>query len=360
MNVLILANYDRGLYLFRRELIEELLKKHRVFVSVPDGDCVGKLTEMGCTVIRTKLSRRGTDPIEDLKLMKEYLKIIRETSASVVLTYTIKPNVYGGIACQLRKVPYIANITGLGTALENPGVLQLITKNLYKAGLRKAQKVFFQNEANRDFMREKGIVTDRYDLIPGSGVNLDSFPLMEYPDTDETHFVYIGRIMKQKGFDQYADAARHFRGRKCFFHVCGFCEEGYSDILNGLIEDGTIIYHGNVDDMRPIYQMISCTVHPTYYPEGMSNVLLESLACGRPIITTDRPGCREIVEDGVNGFVVKERDSEDLIDKIEKFLKLSREERKELGIRGRKKVESCFDRKIVIDKYLKEIECLDR
>lgn len=357
MRILILANNDVGLYKFRKELIEALTKEHEVLICLPNGGFVQELEAMGCRFIPCDFDRHGTNPLKELMQISFYRKVIRETKPHIVLTYTIKPNVYGGMACAAAGVPYVVNITGLGTAVENPGLMQKITLLLYKIGLRKAQKVFFQNTENQEFMLKRGIVKGEYDLLPGSGVNLEQYQVLDYPEGETVDFVFVARIMKEKGIDQYLDAAQYIRKKypNTRFHICGDCEQAYEAVLNQLNEDGVIIYHGLVKNMLEIQQLSSCTVHPTYYPEGLSNVLLESAACGRPIITTNRAGCREVIDDGVNGFVVKQRDSEDLIEKIEQFLALSREERMEMGLAGRAKVEAEFDRKIVIEKYLIEM-----
>ena len=159
--------------------------------------------------------------------------------------------------------------------------------------------------------------------------------------------------MKEKGIDQYLEAAKYIRNKypNTRFHICGFCEEDYEDILKEYQNQGIIIYHGLLDDVRKILKITHCTIHPTYYPEGMSNVLLESCACARPIITTDRSGCKEIVDDGINGYIIKQKDSNDLIDKIEKFLNLDYEDKKLMGLYARNKVESEFDRNIVVNIY---------
>ena len=358
MRVLILANIDMGLYKFRRELLEELVKENDVYFCVPDGEFVESIKEIGCKFVPcTLMNRHGTNPIQELKLISFYKKVLREIKPDIVFTYTIKCNAYGGMACASLGVPYVANVTGLGTAIENGGLMQKISLTLYKMGLRKAQKVFFQNTENRDFMVSRGLVKGAYDMLPGSGVNLNQYEVFPYPDGETVDFVFIARVMKEKGIDQYLDAAKEIRKRhpEARFHICGFCEPEYDGRLQEEADKGTVIYHGLVADMKPIYQMISCTVHPTYYPEGLSNVLLESAASGRPIITTDRSGCREVVEDGVNGYVVKQQDSKDLIEKIEKFLSLSVEERKTMGMAGRSKVEREFDRMIVIKKYMSEL-----
>lgn len=358
MRILILANNDVGLYRFRKELIEELVKNYEVYMCLPDGEFVPQLVDLGAKFIPcTALDRHGTNPIKDMVLYFNYKKILRQYHPDIVFTYTIKPNVYGGMACARLNIPYVVNVTGLGTAVEHSGFIQLVTVNLYKYGLRKAQKVFFQNAENRDFMVKRGTVKGKYDMLPGSGVNLDYYTVSEYPNEKTVDFVFVARIMKEKGIDQYLEAAKEIKKRhpETRFHICGFCEQAYEEELQRLNEDGTIIYHGLVKDMAAIYKHMCCTIHPTYYPEGLSNVLLESAASGRPIITTNRSGCREVVDNGINGYVVKEKDSNDLIEKIEMFLTLSVKERSDMGLAGRNKVEQEFDRQIVIQKYLSEI-----
>ena len=360
MKILVLANFGLGLYKFRKELLEKLVSNHdEVFVSFPfDEYYVPKIKELGCTYIETDYDRKGTNPVADLKLMNEYRKILKEKRPDVVLTYTIKPTVYGGMACQLEKIPYIVNITGLSAATENGGLIGKIVVMLYRIGLRKASKVFFQNETNRDFMVDNGIVRCENEIIPGSGVNLKQYEVFDYPD-EPCQFAFIGRITETKGIGFYLEAAKKLKEKypETVFHVCGgFDEDDYKEKISEFDKDGIIRYHGIVDDMKQIYKNIHCTVLPTFYAEGMSNVLLESLACGRPIITTDRPGCKEIVDDGANGFIVKQKDADDLAEKMEKFICLDHESKRQMGISGRNKVERQFDRNIVIEKYCKEID----
>lgn len=359
MRILILANNGIGLYKFRRELLEELVKENRVLICLPDGEFISELRKIGCKFVNCKLiDRHGTNPITELKLLEFYKQLIKKVKPDIVFTYTIKPNVYGGMSCARLGVPYVANVTGLGTAIANGGFLQKISLILYKVGLRKAQKVFFQNTENQDFMLKHRIISTPYDMLPGSGVNLKQYQVQDYPNGENTDFVFAARVMKEKGIDQYLDAAKYIHKKypNTRFHICGFCEQDYEEQLEKLREQDVIIYHGLVSDMTKIYKMCSCTVHPTYYPEGMSNVLLESAASARPIITTNRSGCREIVDDGVNGYVVREKDSKDLIEKIEKFLDLSVDERRQMGLAGRRKVEKEFDRQIVVEKYMAEID----
>lgn len=356
--VLLVSNVTAGLVSFRSELIEKLSEQYDVIVLAQDNGRKERLEELGAKVLPVEMDRHGTNPLKELQLMSFYQEQIREIQPKIVLTYTIKPNIYAGMAAASLGVPYVANITGLGPAVENGGVLQKITIPLYRRGLKHAQKVFFQNTSNLEFMLQHHMAQEgQYDLLPGSGVNLKKYTLQPYPQGETVDFVFISRVMKAKGIDQYLEAAKVIRARhpETRFHVCGGCEGDYEEILRALNDDGTILYHGRVEDISGMHRQCACTIHPTYYPEGMSNVLLEACACGRPILTTDRPGCREIVDDGVNGFVVKQKDSDDLIEKIEKFLSLTWEERREMGLAGRRKVEREFDRQIVIEKYLAEI-----
>ncbi len=363
MKILFLANNDCGFLRFRREILQEMMKYHSVYVSVPDTGFIDDIKAMGCRVIVNKrLDRRGTNPFKDLNLLRYYKSMMKQLKPDMVFTYTIKPNVYGGIACGTNHIPYVANITGLGTAIENGGKLQRLTLLLYKVGLSKAQKVFFQNKMNRDFMIDRHLICGPYDLLPGSGVNLEQYKVMDYPDGDTINFLFAARVMKEKGIDQYLDAAETIRERypETRFHVCGICEEDYEERLRAYEEKGIIIYHGMVKDMTTMYRLCSCTVHPTYYSEGLSNVLLESAASARPIITTNRPGCKEVIDDGINGYVVKKKDSEDLIRILEQFLALKTGERRCMGLAGRKKVEREFDRKIVVRKYIEELNKVER
>jgi len=306
--VLILVNHDVVIYNFRRELVERLLADgYEVYISSPYGERIDELIGMGCKYIEASIACHRTNIIEELKLLSCYKKIIKDVNPDIVLSYTIKPNIYGGMACKSLKVPYISNITGLGTAVEKDGLMQKISIVFYKIAFKKISCVFFKNTENRQFFIDKKIAVDKHRLIPGSGVNLEHFKVLEYPSEETTEFVFISRIMKEKGIDQYLEAAEHIRSKypDTRFHICGFCEEAYEDKLKMLQDKGIVIYHGMLRDVREILKETHCTIHPTYYPEGMSNVLLESTACGRPIITTDRSGCREVVDDGVNGYVVE-------------------------------------------------------
>ncbi|MBE7046072.1 MAG: glycosyltransferase family 4 protein [Ruminococcaceae bacterium] len=356
--VLFLVNHDVVIYNFRLELVERLIKEgHQVVISSPYGERIEDLKALGCEYREIELSRHGTNPVKELKLISTYKKLINDIKPDIVFSYTIKPNIYGAIACKMTKTPCVANVTGLGTAVENGGIMQTITVMLYKLAFNKLKRLFFQNEENMQFFIDKKITSCPKTLLPGSGVNLKRFLPLEYRDDGKVHFAFVSRIMKEKGIDQYLDAAKYIKNKypDTEFHVCGFCEQEYEEELKSLTNQGVITYHGMVRDVAGFLEGVNCTVHPTYYPEGISNVLLESSACARPIITTDRAGCREVIDDGVNGYIVKQQNSNDLIEKIEKFLSLTYEERKNMGLKGREKVEKEFDRQIVVDAYIREL-----
>lgn len=359
--ILILSNRDITLLFIRMELLETLIKKgYEVYVSFPRTDKAIEFEKIGCNYIetKTKIKRRKVTPMKDLALLKEYQRMIKKIRPEVVLTYTVKPNIYGGIACQITKTPYIANITGLGI-LERNGMLKHIGVLLHRYALKKANCVFCQNTDNEKVLKKYHIGNNTLRKIPGSGVNIDKFQQMPYPEEDSIQFLFIGRILKQKGIEEYIEMAKQVRENhpNTRFHVLGACEEEkYEKILKEAEQKQIIIYHGLQYDIRPFLEKSHCTIHPTYHPEGMSNVLLESLACGRPIITTNRSGCKEIVEDGINGYVVKQQNVADLTQKVEQFLALPNEEKRKMGEKGRKKIEKEFDRNIVVQAYIEEIE----
>ncbi|RHW39561.1 glycosyltransferase family 1 protein [Lysinibacillus yapensis] len=357
--IVILSNHHSYTYNFRKEIIQALIDKgFKVWVVMPYGEKVELLEEMGCIFIDVPLDRRGKNPIKDMKLITQYFKIIKDIKPDMVLTYTIKPNLYGGLICRVLGIPYIANITGLSSAIEGKKIMENLIALIYKIAFKKITCVFCQNSENYDYFANNKIVTDKLRLIPGSGVNINHFSLLDYPTSNNINFVFISRIMKEKGIDQFLDAAQFIKKEhpSTNFHILGFCEESYEEKLNEMEKNGVIKYHGMQDDVRKFHEISHCTIHPTYYPEGISNVLLESAASGRPIITTNRSGCREIVENGINGYVVEQQNSEDLIKRIEEFLQLDFEVKKQMGIAGRRKVEQEFDRQIVVNAYIGEIE----
>ncbi len=357
-SILVLTNNIGGLHSFRKEVMKAIIDAgYEVYISEPDDDeRVKYFEEIGCHIIKTKFNRRGVNPLADFKLMLQYRKIIRVLKPIAVLSYTIKPNVYGGIACRLTGTPLIANVTGLGDAVENGGWLQKLTVALYRFGIGKAKQVFFQNVTNRNFCLEHGIANERAVVLPGSGVNLEHHICQEYPADGVIKFLYIARLQKDKGTGEYFEMAKMVKEKypRAEFQVLGWKEGEYQDKLEKLVANGTINYLGTTTDVRPYLKDVHCTIMPSYH-EGMSNVNLESAANGRPVITTDVPGCRETVDDGLTGFLVEPRSAKSLTDAVERFIKLPYTQKVLMGQEGRKKVEREFDRQIVVDAYMKAI-----
>ncbi len=354
--VVILGNHHVVLYNFRKELIERLIEEnYRVVTALPYTKEVEKLRGLGCEIADIPVARRGTNPITDFKLFLQYRKLLKKEKPDIVYTYTIKPNIYGGMACRLLKIPYLVNITGLGSAMEGEGILQKITSFLYRLAMKKAECIFFQNEMNRQVFEKRKIHGKAEQLLPGSGVNLEHFSYMEMPQKENIEFVYISRVMKEKGIEQYIGAADVIRKKypNTRFHILGFCEEEYEEKLKNLQEQGVIEYHGMQEDIRVFLKKAHCLVHPSYYPEGMSNVCLEAAACGRAVITTKRFGCKETIDDGITGYLVDEKDTSQLTQAIERFILLSDEEKEQMGQRARAKMEREFDRNQIVDAYIK-------
>ena len=357
--VLILVNHNVVIYNFRKELVQRLVADgYEVYLSCPQGNRIEELKRMGCKYIETDVERRSKNPFTDLSLLRHYKKIMREIKPDVVLTYTIKPNIYGGMAARKYNIPQLANITGLGTSIEDGGISSKFILQLYKYGIKSARTVFFQNQTNLDFFKSQGLVRDNYVLIPGSGVNLTENCFEPYPEkTDKTVLLIIGRMMKNKGTGEILEAAEEIRKRRkdVIFRFIGFPDDDWKEIIDEAVKKGIVEYPGNQTDVHSFIKNSHATLMASYH-EGMSNVLLETAATGRPIIASDIPGCREIFDEGISGIGFKPRDCKDLIRAVDQFLELPREVRADMGKAARQKVEKYFDRNIVVNKYIEEIE----
>lgn len=358
MKILVLANFGMGLYKFRKELLQELVEmNHEVHFSLPNDEYVPRLVELGCKYIESKVDRRGTNPITDLRLIKSYVDMIKGIKPDIVLTYTIKPNVYGGIACRITKTSYISNVTGLGTAIEGKGLMQKGALGLYKIGLKNAKCVFFQNEPNRQFFINKEIISSKTKVIPGSGVNLHQYQFEEYPASEENiRFLYIGRVMKAKGINELFEAAKTIKEKfsNIQFDLVGFCEEDYDAKLDELNKKDIINYHGQQSNVHLFIKNSWATILPSYH-EGTSNALLESASTGRPVLTSRVPGCQETFDEGISGLGFEARKVDSLVNAIIKFIEMPYEKKKEMGKASRKKMEKEYDRNIIVDAYLEQI-----
>lgn len=353
--ILILANSSGGLYDFRNELVQRLLSEYEVTVSLPDQVRTKELEEEGCKVITTPINRRGVNPAEDLKLLFAYGRLLKEEKPDLVLTYTIKPNIYGGFACRLKRIPYLTTITGLGTTFQKQGILRKMITLMYRMGLKKAQCVFFQNEENMGIFEQYRIKGKSRQLVKGSGVNLNRHRYEEYPEGEKTVFLYVGRMMREKGIMELLTAAKALASFDVEFRLLGYCDEDLKDKLAEAEAAGDIRLLGFDPNVHEHIRQASALVLPTYH-EGMSNVLMEASATGRPVIATNISGCREIFEEGITGFGCKAKDSDSLTEALKKFLALSKNERAEMGRRAREKMEREFDRNLVAECYYEEIQ----
>ena len=343
--ITLISNHSGGLYDFRKDLIYALQKQGEIVAVVPKNDKWQELCSIVDKAIELPLDRRGMNPIHDFSLFCKYRQILREIKPKLVITYAIKPNVYGGIACRMAHIPYAVNITGLGSAIENGGLLRKFILMLYKVSLKGARVVFFENAANRDALVNAGVVPQgRNVVLNGAGVNLNDYPYQEYPNDGTVRFLFVGRIMKEKGVDEFFVAAERMKkkyGKRVEFRMAGMFEEAYKQKIDELVNDGIIEYLGYQADMKSLYGAASCVVLPSYH-EGMSNVLLEAAATGRPLITSDIPGCREAVEDGVSGYICPAKDADALYDAMQRFVELPESWRAEMGRRGRERMEKRY------------------
>ena len=352
----VLGNSSDGLYGFRKELLEALARKGEVWASVPDNGWFSELQEQGCHVIETPIDRRGINPVTDFKLLLRYIRMIRKLKPTRVMTYTIKPNIYGSLACQLLGVPYAVNITGLGTTFQKSGLLRTIVIILYKMAVHGADVVFFENQGNMQTLLDMGIVRrQQCRLLSGAGVNLERFSPADYPCEEEpTRFLCIGRVMAEKGVNELFAAMERLisEGYCCELDVLGYYEEDHKDAIDRYTRQGWLHYHGFRSDVKPFIEKAHCFVLPSWH-EGMANTNLECAAMGRPLITSNIHGCKEAVAEGVSGLLCEPKNADSLYEAMKAFLSLGREERMAMGRAGRRHMEEVFDKKKVVSETLK-------
>lgn len=358
MRILIATNHSYMFYRFRKELVEALMQEHEVILSTPFVGHEDDLQAMGLRCIDTEIDRRSINPFKDMKLLKTYRKMLDEIQPDLVITYSIKPNIYMGSACKAKGIPYVTNVQGLGTAFEKP-VLSSVVSVMYRSALRKAGTVFFENEENAQFFLHKNIISaQQMKVLPGAGINLDEYPYVPMQDDGVCSFLFVGRIMKEKGVDEFFAAAKTVKaelGEKVAFDVVGFYEDAYKGTVDQLVADGVIKFHGFQTDVHPFYEAADCVVLPSYH-EGMSNVLLEAAASGRPLITSDIPGCREAVEDGVSGYLCPAKNADALYEAMRRFVEMPERWRGEMGRRGRERMEQRFSKTAVVAETIKHLE----
>lgn len=350
--IVILANNSGGLYCFRNELIAELAKDNDVVSSTPFDDKVPELKNIGTRLIETRIERRGMNPFRDFFLFLTYMSLLRKEKPDIIVTYTIKPNVYGGAACRLLGKEYAVNITGLGTAFEGRGFLRKMVTAMYKFALKKAKVVFFENAGNMQiFLDEKIIHKNQAVLLNGAGVNLDRFGVLPYPEhVEETRFLFMGRVMAEKGVNELFEAMRMLKkdGFNCTLDMLGGFDEKYEHKIKEAEAEGWLKYHGYQSNVRPFIGNCHCFVLPSYH-EGMANTNLECASSGRPVITSNIPGCREAVIEGVSGLLCEPKNADSLYQAMKQMAEMRREEQKAMGLAGRKHMEDVFDKKKVVE-----------
>ena len=358
--VLFLANHFITLHSFRKEIIQRIIKDgHDVWLSLPEDPDNVFFENLGCKIIPTKISRRGVNPIEDIRLVSQYRQIFKKVKPDIIFSFTIKPNIYGTLASNPTSYKQVCNITGTGATFLKKGIVATICMNLYRISVRKCYKTFFQNTGDRDFFISHGMVSkDRCEMLPGSGCNLEQHAFKPLPPTNHLNFIYIGRVMKLKGIDEYLACAKaiHEKYPNTTFYIAGWNEEPkYMKKVELAQNEGYIEYLGFRKDIDQWIERCHCTILASYGGEGVPNVLLESAATGRICIASNINGSRDVVEEGKTGFLFEAGDANGLINKVEKFILLSDEEKAEMGMAGREKIASEFDRNIVIEKYVQEV-----
>jgi len=366
--VVMALNTAWNLVNFRAGLIRALINSGYDVVAVaPADEYVDRVTALGARFVHLPMDRKGTHPGRDLLLLWRFYRLLRQEKPAAYLGFTIKPNVYGSIAAHLLDVPVINNIAGLGTVFGKENWLTRLVRLVYRIALARATRVFFQNNDDQAAFLLMGLVPPHVvERLPGSGVDLARFAYRNPPQRDsveQLRFILIARLLWDKGVGEFVEAARAVRKNH---PQVEFCLLGFIDAddaaavsrsqVDAWIAEDVITYLGVSDRIEVEIAAADCVVLPSYYREGVPRTLLEAAATGRPIITTDTSGCRDVVKDGVNGFLCRPRDVGDLADKMERIAALSPAEREEMGRQSRSKAEREFDEQIVVKRYLATLE----
>ncbi|ENU5815901.1 glycosyltransferase family 4 protein [Vibrio fluvialis] len=369
MVVVISANTSWYLYNFRRNTILSLVDAgYQVIALAPIDDYSEKLTELGAEFVNIYIDQGGTNPVNDINTFVNFLAIYSKVKPSIVLNFTPKNNIYSTLAAKLCKAKVINNIAGLGLVFIHESLTAKLARLLYKVSQRKADKIFFQNEDDRRLFLDHKLadfsITDR---LPGSGVDLTRFTLQPANDDGVVRFLLIARMLYDKGIGHYVEAARTLRikyGESVEFQLLGFVGVNNPSAvteseMQAWVDEGIVHYLGVSDCVEQNIAQVDCMVLPSFYREGVPKSLLEAGAMGKPIVTTDNVGCRETVDDGVNGYLCELRSTDSLIEKLDLMIQMTHEQRLEMGRQSRLKIEREFDEQIVINKYLDAVkECL--
>lgn len=358
MKILFLVNHEVTLYYFRMELLKALVDGgHEVYLSMPRQEHAEVFEKMGCKIVETPITQYGMNPNKEYRLIKIYKRILNGLSPDIVVTFTIKPALYGGIACAAKKVPYISAITGLGGAFEKGTLFKSVITVLYKYATRSIGCMIFENSTNSDIFEQIGIAKGKHLVVSGAGVNLEKHKFEVYPEEKGTKLLFVGRMMRDKGIFELVEAVR--KARETYpdltLDIIGWCEKECEELKNGFAEDGGIRYLGWQEDVHSFVKASHAVVLPSYH-EGMANALLEASSSGRPVLASNIPGCREAFDDKVTGVGFEARSTDSLYEAIVFFAGLTNEQRAEMGQLAREKMEKEFDRKKVVEEYRKQIE----
>nr|WP_197931269.1 glycosyltransferase family 4 protein [Erwinia rhapontici] len=368
MKIVISANTSWYIYNFRRNTILTLIENdYHVIVVSPKDEYSDKLVELGADFKNIIIQRDGTNPIKDLFTCISFYFLYKKLSPNLVLNFTPKNNIYSTIAAKLLKIKVINNIAGLGTVFVNETFVSKIARFLYKVSQPHADVIFFQNDDDRTIFLENRITTeDKTERLPGSGVDLTRFEIQKSNNDGVTRFLLVARMLYEKGISYYADAAEILKaeyGGSVEFYLLGFIDDQNpkgisSKKIDEWVKGGWIIYKGTSDAVEKEIALVDCVVLPSFYREGVPKSLLEAGAMGKPIITTDNVGCRETVDDSINGYLCQSRSLDSLLKAMRLIIDMTYDERLAMGIKSRQKMEENFDEKVVISKYLHAIKKL--
>ncbi|MBY5974864.1 glycosyltransferase family 4 protein [Ferrimonas balearica] len=359
LHVMFTVNAAWNVWNFRKPVLKALLSNgHRVTVLAPPDDSVTKLEEMGCRFLPLEMTAKGLNPLEGLRLRRSFVRIFRQEQPDIVFSYTIKNNLFGAMAARRVGMPFLPNITGLGTAFLSGSALQKIAEVLYRRAFRSLPKVFFQNDDDRElFLSRRLVRAAQSEVLPGSGIDLQHFAAAPWPEGNETHFLMIARLLRDKGVHEYVEAARMLKaeGVQARFQILGATDAdnrtaiSRQDVARWEAE-GVIDYLGTAPDVRPYIKAAHCVVLPSYR-EGAPRTLIEAAAMARPLIATDVPGCTAVVDHEANGFLCGARSGTSLAEAYRRFLSLSDCERRKMGLAGRAKMTAEYDEALIVEAY---------
>lgn len=362
--VLIASNSSWNLLNFRYPIIKKLITdNYDVVICAVEDDSTKKLIKLGCHFVNINVDSNGKNPFRDFPLFFQFIYILFREKPDIFMSFTIKPNIYGGLAAHFFKVPVINTITGLGSSFLQDNLLRKLIFLMYKISLKKSSSVFFQNRDDLYFfVSNKLVKKDIGFLIPGSGVNINKYLYTPLASKNSFHFLFVGRLLRDKGIFEYLQAAKLIKSQfdDVKFSILGSYNGSNPNSISRqhimkFIQDGVVTYCGATDDVFPYLRAAHCIVLPSYR-EGVPKVLLEAAAVGRPMIATDVPGCREVIDNRINGYLCRPKDAIDLANKMSVMLNNSLEKLNLMGQNARAKVENHFDENHVVEIYMREIE----